>query len=136
MSSTTIGAPFASPARAANCTAPESNARHPPWVFSPLPSSREFRAMILPAACAFFLAVFLSLCAAQQKAAILPGSTLFSTYLAYRKGAIIGHLNREANIGAYESADDAAESIENAYASVARILGAHSRNVAIVENST
>src|SRR5579864_6693757 len=50
--------------------------------------------------------------------------------------AIIGHLNREANIGAYESADDAAESIENAYASVARILGAHSRNVAIVENST
>lgn len=50
--------------------------------------------------------------------------------------AIIGHLNREANIGAYESADDAAESIENAYASVAHILGAQSRNVAIVENST
>ncbi len=50
--------------------------------------------------------------------------------------AIVGHLSREANFGGYESADDAAESVENAYTSVAHILGAHSRNVAIVENST
>jgi selenocysteine lyase/cysteine desulfurase len=50
--------------------------------------------------------------------------------------AIVGHLSREASFGGYESADDAAESVENAYTSVAHILGAHSRNVAIVENST
>jgi selenocysteine lyase/cysteine desulfurase len=50
--------------------------------------------------------------------------------------AIVGHLSREANFGAYESADGAAELVENAYASVAHILGAHSHNVAIVENST
>jgi len=50
--------------------------------------------------------------------------------------AIVGHLDREANFGGYESADDAAESVGDAYASVALILGAQPRNIAIVENST
>jgi selenocysteine lyase/cysteine desulfurase len=50
--------------------------------------------------------------------------------------AVVGHLSREANFGGYESADDAAESVEHAYASVADILGTHSRNVAVVENAT
>jgi selenocysteine lyase/cysteine desulfurase len=50
--------------------------------------------------------------------------------------AMVGHLNREANFGAYESADDAATAVSDAYSSVAQILGAQPQNIAIVENST
>jgi selenocysteine lyase/cysteine desulfurase len=50
--------------------------------------------------------------------------------------AIVGHLNREANFGGYESADDAAAAVNDAYANVAGLLGAQPRNIAIVENST
>jgi selenocysteine lyase/cysteine desulfurase len=50
--------------------------------------------------------------------------------------AIVGHLNREADFGAYESADDAEAAVSAAYANVAKILGAQPRNVAVVENST
>src|SRR3984893_1217191 len=50
--------------------------------------------------------------------------------------AIVGHLNREANFGAYESADDAEAAGADAYATVAKVLGTQPRNVAIVENST
>ena len=50
--------------------------------------------------------------------------------------AIVTHLNREAAVGAYESADDAELAVTEVYANVARILGAQPRNVAIVENST
>lgn len=50
--------------------------------------------------------------------------------------AIVGHLNREAHLGAYESADDAASAVDDVYSQVARLLGAHSRNIAVVENST
>jgi selenocysteine lyase/cysteine desulfurase len=50
--------------------------------------------------------------------------------------AVTNHLNREANCGGYESADDAAAAIAESYTNVARLLGAHSRNVAVVENST
>src|SRR5216683_348087 len=50
--------------------------------------------------------------------------------------AIVGHLNREANFGAYESADDAEAAVSEAYAHVAKLLGAQPRNVAVVENST
>jgi selenocysteine lyase/cysteine desulfurase len=50
--------------------------------------------------------------------------------------AIVGHLNREANFGGYESADDAAEAVSDAYANVACLLGAQPRNIAVVENST
>jgi selenocysteine lyase/cysteine desulfurase len=50
--------------------------------------------------------------------------------------AIVGHLSREANFGGYESADDAAGAVNQAYANVARLLCAQPRNVAVVENST
>ena len=50
--------------------------------------------------------------------------------------AIVGHLNREANFGAYESADDAEAAVSEAYANVSKLLGTQPRNVAVVENST
>ena len=50
--------------------------------------------------------------------------------------AIVQHLNREANVGGYESADDAGVAVAEAYAQVSKILNAQPRNVAIVENST
>ena len=50
--------------------------------------------------------------------------------------AIVAHLNREASFGGYESADDAEAAVADAYANVARVLGAQPRNIAIVENST
>ena len=50
--------------------------------------------------------------------------------------AIVGHINREANFGGYESGDDAAEAIQRSYANVAELLGAKPRNIAIVENAT
>ncbi|HYS54735.1 MAG TPA: aminotransferase class V-fold PLP-dependent enzyme [Thermoanaerobaculia bacterium] len=50
--------------------------------------------------------------------------------------AMVGHINREANFGAYESADDAADAVQRSYANVAELLGAQPRNVAVVENAT
>jgi len=50
--------------------------------------------------------------------------------------AMVAHLNREANFGAYESADDAETAVADAYANVATLLGAQPRNIAVVENST
>jgi selenocysteine lyase/cysteine desulfurase len=50
--------------------------------------------------------------------------------------AITAHLNREANFGGYESADDAELAVAEAYARVAEVLGAQPRNIAVVENST
>jgi selenocysteine lyase/cysteine desulfurase len=50
--------------------------------------------------------------------------------------AISAHLEKEANYGAYESADDAAAEIQAAYAHVAKLVGAQPRNIAIVENAT
>jgi hypothetical protein len=50
--------------------------------------------------------------------------------------AIIGHLNREASLGGYESADDAEAAVAEAYAHLAKVLGAQPRNIAVVENST
>ena len=50
--------------------------------------------------------------------------------------AITNHLQCEAEFGGYESEDEAEESIQAAYAAVARLTGAQSRNIAIVENST
>jgi selenocysteine lyase/cysteine desulfurase len=50
--------------------------------------------------------------------------------------AMIAHLNREANLGGYQSADDAEAAVREAYANVARVLGTQARNIAIVENST
>src|SRR6202790_2284717 len=50
--------------------------------------------------------------------------------------AIVGHLNREAKFGGYESADDAEDAVSDAYDHVSKLLGAQHRNIAIVENST
>jgi len=50
--------------------------------------------------------------------------------------AIVGHLNREANFGGYESADDAEAAVAEAYAQLAKVLGTQARNMALVENST
>jgi selenocysteine lyase/cysteine desulfurase len=50
--------------------------------------------------------------------------------------AMVAHLNREANFGGYESADDAEAAVTEAYANVAKVLGTYARNIAVVENST
>jgi selenocysteine lyase/cysteine desulfurase len=50
--------------------------------------------------------------------------------------AMVAHLNREANFGGYESADDAEGAVADAYAGVAKVLGTQPRNIAVVENST
>jgi selenocysteine lyase/cysteine desulfurase len=50
--------------------------------------------------------------------------------------AVITHLRREAEIGAYEAADEAADGIAQSYAAVARLLGCVPNNIAIVENAT
>ena len=50
--------------------------------------------------------------------------------------AMVDHLQREAVTGGYESADDAAAAGEEAYADVARVIGAKARNIAVVENAT
>src|SRR6202171_3427891 len=52
------------------------------------------------------------------------------------RDAIVGHLNREANFGGYESADDAEAAVADAYDNVAKVLGTQPHNVAVVENST
>lgn len=50
--------------------------------------------------------------------------------------ATISHLELESRIGGYEAADAAAERIEGAYMSVARLIGAQPDEIAIVENAT
>ena len=50
--------------------------------------------------------------------------------------ATIGHLQLEAKIGGYEAADRAEEQIQSAYDASARLVGAQSDEIAIVENAT
>ena len=50
--------------------------------------------------------------------------------------AITNHLQLELLHGGYEAEDEAAESVHNAYAAVAGLIGASPANVAIVENAT
>ena len=52
------------------------------------------------------------------------------------RDAILGHLALEEELGGYEAADAQAEPLRQAYADVARVLGAQARNVALVQNST
>jgi cysteine desulfurase/selenocysteine lyase len=49
---------------------------------------------------------------------------------------IAEHLGREAEIGGYEAADEAAEELADAYRAVAALVGAEPRNIAVVENAT
>ena len=50
--------------------------------------------------------------------------------------AIEDHLRREVAMGGYEAADAAAEEIAETYESLATLIGAHARNIAVVENAT
>lgn len=50
--------------------------------------------------------------------------------------AVIGHLRREAEIGGYEAASEAAQTLDGVYDSVARLLGAEREEIALAENAT
>jgi len=50
--------------------------------------------------------------------------------------ALTRHLHREAEIGGYEAAEEASGRVSECYALVARLVGAHARNIALVENAT
>lgn len=50
--------------------------------------------------------------------------------------AVVNHLQREMEIGGYEAAEERAPEVARAYDSVARMVGAESRNLALVQNST
>ncbi|WP_374449951.1 aminotransferase class V-fold PLP-dependent enzyme, partial [Stella sp.] len=51
--------------------------------------------------------------------------------------AVIGHLEREAEIGGYEAADAAADDLERGvYESLARLVGAGAGEIAVIENAT
>ncbi len=49
---------------------------------------------------------------------------------------VIDHLRREAPLGGYEAAPEAEDRIEAVYGSIARLIGAQPREVAVVENAT
>ena len=50
--------------------------------------------------------------------------------------AVIAHLRCEETMGGYEAATAAATEVENSYASIARLIGAHIDEIAVVENAT
>jgi len=60
-------------------------------------------------------------------AALMPSAVL---------DAVVAHLKRESTLGGYEAADAASEQVAGTYVSVAELIGAHPRNVAVVENAT
>jgi len=49
---------------------------------------------------------------------------------------VVGHLEREATIGGYEAAAEAAERLEAVYGSLAKLIGAQPHQMAVVENAT
>ncbi|HET7600629.1 MAG TPA: aminotransferase class V-fold PLP-dependent enzyme [Gemmatimonadales bacterium] len=50
--------------------------------------------------------------------------------------AIVAHLAREAALGGYEAAEAVAPALEATYQSIARLIGAARRNVAVVQSAT
>ncbi|WP_114947875.1 aminotransferase class V-fold PLP-dependent enzyme [Microvirga calopogonii] len=50
--------------------------------------------------------------------------------------AMVGYLTREAEIGGYEAAGEAAAALDGVYDSVARLLGAERDEIALAENAT
>ncbi|NCG37626.1 MAG: aminotransferase class V-fold PLP-dependent enzyme, partial [Actinobacteria bacterium] len=60
--------------------------------------------------------------------AALPPDIVLST--------VIGHLEREATIGGYEAANEAAGRLDSVYDSLAALIGAEPSQMAVVENAT
>jgi cysteine desulfurase/selenocysteine lyase len=50
--------------------------------------------------------------------------------------AVIAHLQRESDMGGYEAAEAATDQVEHTYAAIARLTGAHTDEIAVVENAT
>ncbi len=50
--------------------------------------------------------------------------------------AVFGHLQRETEIGGYEAAEEALSQREEVYHALARLLGAHPDEIALVDNAT
>jgi len=50
--------------------------------------------------------------------------------------AVIGHLEREATIGAYEAAGEAASRVQHTYDALATLIGANRSEIAVAENAT
>lgn len=50
--------------------------------------------------------------------------------------AVVAHLRREAEIGGYEAAEAATDQVEQTYAAIARLIGSHPDEIAVVENAT
>lgn len=50
--------------------------------------------------------------------------------------AMIGHLEREAGIGGYEAAEEAASRVEHTYDALARLIGAEPHEIAVAESAT
>jgi selenocysteine lyase/cysteine desulfurase len=50
--------------------------------------------------------------------------------------AVVGHLQREAEIGGYEAARERRDRWEHAYDALARLLNAHRDEIAVIENAT
>ena len=50
--------------------------------------------------------------------------------------AVVGHLQREAEIGGYEAADERREAWEHTYDALARLVGGARDQIAVVENAT
>jgi selenocysteine lyase/cysteine desulfurase len=50
--------------------------------------------------------------------------------------AVIAHLRKESAMGGYEAAEAAADQVENTYTAIARLIGASTDEIAVVENAT
>ncbi len=50
--------------------------------------------------------------------------------------AVVAHLHREAEIGGYEAAAEAHEQVQHTYDAIARLIGCHASEIAVVENAT
>jgi cysteine desulfurase/selenocysteine lyase len=50
--------------------------------------------------------------------------------------AVLSHLRRESEIGGYEAEDEAADRLDAAYDSIARLIGCDRDEVAVIENAT
>lgn len=50
--------------------------------------------------------------------------------------SVLAHLNREAEIGGYEAAEEAAEKIEQTYHALANLIHCHPHEIAVLENAT